>query len=282
MDGKEVTIRLLDAPLHEFLPHNPGEMDDFIKYLKKIKEYEKVSNKDIAQICDSLNEFNPMLGHRGCRIAISYPEIYEMQTAAIFESVYALQKEGIKVFPEIMIPIIMNSEELKTIIYGKKIEGNYLKGLVEIEEDVRAETKSRPVNYKIGTMIELPAAALSAGEIAKYAEFFSFGTNDLTQTTLGLSRDDFNNFMPDYTQFDLISGNPFEILDENVKELVSTAVRRGKMTRPDIKLGLCGEQGAVPVNIEFCINAGLDYVSCSTYSVPIATLAVAQNFIDND
>ncbi len=276
MDGKEVTIRLLDAPLHEFLPHNNSEMDEFIKYLKAQKGYEKISSKDIAQLCDGLSEFNPMLGHRGCRIAISYPEIYEMQVTAIFESVYALQKEGIKVHPEVMIPIIMNSEELKIIVYGKRIEGNSIKGLVEIEEQVRNAMKAKPANYKIGTMIELPAAALSAGEIAKYAEFFSFGTNDLTQTTLGLSRDDFNNFMPDYTQFDIISGNPFEILDNNVKELVSIAVRRGKMARPDIKLGLCGEQGAVPINIEFCIGAGLDYVSCSTYSVPIATLAVAQ------
>ncbi|MCL2705060.1 MAG: pyruvate, phosphate dikinase, partial [Spirochaetaceae bacterium] len=140
----------------------------------------------------------------------------------------------------------------------------------------RASLKAKPVPYKIGTMIELPAAALGAGEIAQYAEFFSFGTNDLTQTTLGLSRDDFNNFMPDYTMFDLIPANPFEILDSNVKELVSFAVRRGKMTRPNIKLGLCGEQGAIPVNIEFCISVGLNYVSCSTYSVPIAILAAAQ------
>ncbi len=279
MEGKEVTIRLLDAPLHEFLPHNAKEMDDFIKYLKTQKGYQKITQKEIALLCDGLSEFNPMLGHRGCRIAISYPEIYEMQVTALFESVYSLQKEGVKVNPEIMIPIIMNTEELKTIVYGKKIEGTAIKGLTEVELQVRESLKAKPVEYKIGTMIELPAAALSAGDIAKYAEFFSFGTNDLTQTTLGLSRDDFNNFMPDYTQFDIIPANPFEILDPNVQELVQTAVRRGKMTRPDIVMGLCGEQGAVPVNIEFCIGAGLNYVSCSTYSVPIATLAVAQYFI---
>ncbi len=276
MEGKEVTIRLLDAPLHEFLPHNTNEMGEFLAYLKKQKGFEKITQKEVSSLCDSLSEFNPMLGHRGCRIAISYPEIYNMQVSAIFEAAFTLQKEGIKVNPEIMIPIIMNSEEVKSIIYGKKIEGNAIKGLIKIEEEVRSAMKAKPVEYKIGTMIELPAAALSADEIAKYAEFFSFGTNDLTQTTLGLSRDDFNNFMPDYTQFDIISGNPFEILNENVKELVSIAVRRGKMTRPDIKLGLCGEQGAIPQNIEFCMNVGLDYVSCSTYSVPIATLAVSQ------
>jgi len=277
MKGKGVTIRLLDVPLHEFLPHNPSEMDAFIKYLKSLKGYEKVNAKDIVQHCESLSEFNPMLGHRGCRIAISYPEIYEMQATAIYEAIYALKKEGIETHAEIMIPIIMNSEELKTIIYGKKIEGMSIKGLIEIEEQVRASLKAKqPVSFKIGTMIELPAAALGAGEIAQYAEFFSFGTNDLTQTTLGLSRDDFNNFMPDYTMFDLIPANPFEILDANVKELVAFAVRRGKMTRPGIKLGLCGEHGAVPQNIEFCISVGLDYVSCSTYSVPIAILAAAQ------
>ena len=282
MEGKEVTIRLLDAPLHEFLPHNSAEMDEFVKYFKSQKGNEKTTSKEISAICDSLGEFNPMLGHRGCRIAISYPEIYEMQIAAIFESVYALKKEGISVLPEIMIPIIMNSEELKTIIYGKKIEGSSIKGLIEIEEQIRTNNKAKPAAYKMGTMIELPAAALGASEIARYAEFFSFGTNDLTQTTLGLSRDDFNNFMPDYTLYDIIPANPFEILDPNVMELVSIAVRRAKMTRPDIKLGLCGEHGAVPANIKFCMDAGLNYVSCSTYSVPIATLAVAQISLKNN
>ena len=276
MEGKEVTIRLMDAPLHEFLPHNTGEMDEFIAYLKKQKGFEKTTKKEVAALCDSLSEFNPMLGHRGCRIAISYPEIYNMQINAIFEAAYTLQKEGVKVNPEIMIPIVMNQEEVKALVYGKKIEGAAIKGIKSTEEEIRASMKAKPLEYKIGTMIELPAAALSAGEIAQYAQFFSFGTNDLTQTTLGLSRDDFNNFMPDYTQFDIIPSNPFEILNPSVKELVSFAVRRGKMARPDIKLGLCGEQGAIPVNIEFCKNAGLDYVSCSTYSVPIATLAVAQ------
>ena len=276
MNGKEVTIRLLDAPLHEFLPHNQDEMNFFISYLNKQKGAKKYSKSEVQNICDSLTEFNPMLGHRGCRIAVSYPEIYEMQVEAIFESVYKLKKEGIKVFPEIMIPLIMNENELKLLIYGKKIEGKSYKGILQVEKDIRKTLKAKPVDFKIGTMVELPAAALGAGEIAKYAQFFSFGTNDLTQTTTGLSRDDFNSFMPDYTQFDLLSGNPFQMLSEPVKELVATAVRRGNMTRPDLIKGLCGEHGAIPENIKFCMGAGLNYVSCSSYSVPIANLAVAQ------
>jgi pyruvate,orthophosphate dikinase len=255
-------------------------MNTFLEYLKKSNS--DFSSSEVKAQCDSLQEFNPMLGHRGCRIAISYPEIYEMQVQAIFEAAYKLSSEGIEVHPEIMIPIIMSEDELKVIVYGKKIEGAYIKGLVDIEEEVRNALKAKALNYKIGTMIELPAAALSAGEIARYAEYFSFGTNDLTQTTLGLSRDDFNSFMPDYTQFDIIDGNPFQKLNRNVKELIETAVRRGKMTRPDLGLGLCGEHGAIPVNIKFCIEAGLDYVSCSLYSVPIASLAVAQLLIEKE
>ena len=147
---------------------------------------------------------------------------------------------------------------------------------MDIEKEVRAAMKAKPVEFKVGTMIELPASALNAGEIARYAQFFSFGTNDLTQTTLGLSRDDYNSFMPDYTLYDIVAGNPFDTLDRNVKELISTAVRRGIMTRPGLKKGLCGEHGANPENIQFCMDNGLDYVSCSTYSVPIAKLAIAQ------
>ncbi len=276
MDGKEVTIRLLDAPLHEFLPHNKDEMAAFLEYLKKQNKGKAVPKTEIQAAMDQLDEFNPMLGHRGCRIAVSYPEIYHMQVEAIFEAAYALKKEGGKVFPEIMIPLVGNENELKIIVHGKRIEGTTYKGLMEIEEEVRKKLKARPLEFKVGTMIELPVAALGAGKIAKYAQFFSFGTNDLTQTTLGLSRDDFNSFMPDYTQFDLLAGNPFEYLDEQVKELIATAVRRGTITRPDLKKGLCGEHGAVPENIKFCMDVGLDYVSCSTYSVPIANLSVVQ------
>jgi pyruvate,orthophosphate dikinase len=179
-----------------------------------------------------------------------------------------------------MIPLIMNHNELKLIIYGKKIEGNVYKGLSRVEEEVRERLGAKPLDYRFGTMIELPVAALGAGEIARYAQFFSFGTNDLTQTTIGLSRDDYTSFMPDYTLFDILSGNPFQVLDEHVKELISIAVKRGKLTRPGLAKGLCGEHGAIPSNIAFCMDAGLDYVSCSVYSVPIALLAVAQQNIE--
>ena len=276
MSPHEVTIRLLDAPLHEFLPHNPEEMAKFLSYLKGRQKSGSFSEREVRARCDALAEFNPMLGHRGCRIAVSFPEIYEMQVRAIFEAVYTLQKEGVPVHPEIMIPIIMNETELKLLVYGKKIEGGSIRGLVDVQEEVRAAMKARKVDYRIGTMIELPAAALGAGEIARYAQFFSFGTNDLTQTTLGLSRDDFNSFMPDYTQFDVLDGNPFQMLNPHVKELVEIATQRGRLTRPDLVAGLCGEHGAVPENIRFCMEAGLNYVSCSTYSVPIAALTIAQ------
>ena len=276
MAGHEVTIRLLDAPLHEFLPHNPDEMKEFVQYLRSQKGYEKITEKEILSRCEGLEEFNPMLGHRGCRIAISHPEIYEMQVRAIFDAVYALTKEGVDARPEIMIPLIMNENELKLITYGKKIEGKEINGLVDVEREIREAVGAERLEYKIGTMIELPVAALGAGEIAKYAQFFSFGTNDLTQTALGLSRDDFNSFMPDYTQFDLLSGNPFRVLDEGVRELVGMATRRGRLTRPDLVTGLCGEHGAIPENIRYCMGAGLNYVSCSLFSVPIAKLAVAQ------
>jgi pyruvate,orthophosphate dikinase len=222
-----------------------------------------------------------MLGHRGCRLAVSYPEIYEMQVRAIFQAAYAVQKEGVVVSPEIMIPLIMNQNELKLIIYGKRIEGTAFKGLVDIEREVRESLKTEPLPYKVGTMIELPIAALSAGEISRYAQFFSFGTNDLTQTTMGLSRDDYTSFMPDYTQFDILAGNPFQVLDDHVKELVAIAHHRGTLTRPDLKTGLCGEHGAIPENIRFCMETGLNYVSCSSYSVPIAKLAVAQLNIES-
>jgi pyruvate,orthophosphate dikinase len=280
MAGKIVTIRLLDAPLHEFLPHNAAEMDALIAYLGARKGAKKLTKADIQARCDALSEFNPMLGHRGCRIAVSYPEIYEMQVKAMFEAVYKLQKEKVDVQPEVMIPIVMNAAELKLILFGKKIEGKHYRGLVEIEEELRKEVGAKAVPYKIGTMIELPAAALAAGEIARYSEFFSFGTNDLTQTTLGISRDDFNSFMPDYSLYDLIEGNPFSLLTPPVKELVAMATVRGRLTRPSLEVGLCGEHGANPDNIRFCMEAGLDYVSCSPYQVPLSITAVAQAEIE--
>jgi len=279
MAGKEVTIRLLDSPLHEFMPQSSDSINEYMEHVSKGKKT-KPSKSEITARIEALHELNPMLGHRGCRIAVSYPEIYQMQVKAIFEAAYKLRAEKVEVYPEIMVPIVMNMSELKLIAYGKKIEGFSYLGIVDIEEALRKELKAKPVDYKIGTMIELPAAALGAGEIAKYGRFFSFGTNDLTQTTLGISRDDFTAFMPDYTLFDLIDGNPFSTLDSRVKELISIATNRGRLTRPDLACGLCGEHGANPANVRFCMDAGLDYVSCSPYSVPIALLAVAQAEIE--
>ncbi len=274
MAGKHCTIRLLDSPLHEFLPHNDNEMNVLFEHLKK--NGVKMTKADLQARVDALAESNPMLGHRGCRIAVSYPEIYEMQTQAIFEAACKLKKEKISVYPEVMVPIIMNSTELKLIVYGKKIEGSNYKGLIDIADETIAASGVKGLDYKIGTMIELPGAAIGAGEIARYAQFFSFGTNDLTQTTLGLSRDDFNSFMPDYSTFDLIEGNPFATLDPRVRQLIEIATERGKASRPDLKIGLCGEHGARPENIKFCMDTGLNYVSCSAYSVPIALLSVAK------
>jgi len=274
MEGLPVTIRLLDAPLHEFLPHTKESMAQFIKFMRS--KYPKLDEQEIRLRCDMLEEFNPMLGHRGIRIAISYPEIYNMQTRAIFEAAYSLKKEGIEVKPEIMIPLIMSAIELKTIRNGKRIEGAAITGIKDIEREVRESFKTDPIEYKVGTMIELPAAALSADKIAQYADFFSFGTNDLTQTTNGLSRDDFNSFFSDYNEFDLLEQNPFKVLGEQVKELILLASERGRLTRPDIIMGLCGEHGAEPENIPFVKDIGLNYVSCSPYGIPIAKLAIAQ------
>jgi pyruvate,orthophosphate dikinase len=275
MAGYPVTIRLLDAPLHEFLPHTKDGMDDFVKYLQKRKK--KITAEEVKIRCDLLREVNPMLGHRGVRIAISYPEIYNMQVRAIFEAAYRLKKEGIEVVPEIMIPIVMTASEVKIIRNGKKIEGKTIIGIRDIEEEVRRQFGfEKPIHYRVGSMIELPAAALQAGEIAQYAEFFSFGTNDLTQTTNGLSRDDFNNFFSDYNEFDLLPQNPFQVLGDSVKEMIKIASERGRLVRPDITLGLCGEHGAQPENIPFSQGVGMNYVSCSPYGIPIAKLAIAQ------
>jgi pyruvate,orthophosphate dikinase len=275
MAGRDVTIRLLDAPLHEFLPHSAEELDDFVRHMEQAKG-RKVSKAGIMARFEALEEFNPMLGRRGCRIAVSYPEIYAMQVRAMFEAVYRLKEENAAVCLEIMVPLVMSAAELQLIAYGKRIEGAGYAGIADVEEALRSEKKASPVPYAIGAMIELPAAALGAGEIARYGRFFSFGTNDLTQTALGISRDDFTAFMPDYTLFDLIPGDPFSALESRVKELIVLAVERGRLTRPDLVCGLCGEHGANPANVRFCMDAGLNYVSCSPYSTPIALLAVAQ------
>lgn len=280
MQGNPVTIRLLDAPLHEFLPRTADTMDEFVKYITAKNKSWKPA--EVKARCEDLSEMNPMLGHRGCRVAITYPEIYEMQCRAIFEAACMLRKEGIPVKPEIMIPIVMSEQELKFIKNGKKIEGTTVKGIRDIRNEVIEEYGIEELEYSVGSMIELPAAALRAGSIAQYAEFFSFGTNDLTQTTYGLSRDDVNSFFPSYTLYDLMKANPFQVLGAEVKELVETAAMRGRLTRPDIHLGLCGEHGADPENIAFCINAGLNYVSTSPYAIPLAKLAIAHYNMANE
>jgi pyruvate,orthophosphate dikinase len=258
MHDLPVTIRLLDPPLHEFVPHEEENQQEMARDMG-------ITVEEIRAKVEELHEFNPMLGHRGCRLGITYPEISEMQARAIIEAALNLKKKGIRTLPEIMIPLIGTHQEFK-------IQEDIIRNTAEKVFEERGDR----IEYLVGTMIEIPRAALTADKIAERAEFFSFGTNDLTQTTLGLSRDDFNSFMPDYTQFDVLDGNPFQILNPYVKELVEIATQRGRLTRPDLTAGLCGEHGAVPENIRFCMEAGLNYVSCSTYSVPIAALTIAQ------
>ncbi len=260
MQGLPVTIRLLDPPLHEFLPHTEAE----------IAEVAKAMNVPAAKLVDRLTELheeNPMLGHRGVRLAISYPEIYEMQARAIFEAaVIAARKAGSPVVPEIMVPLV-----------GMVAELNLVKTTIDAAAALVARETGVTVEYQVGTMIELPRAALRAAEIAKTAEFFSFGTNDLTQTTFGLSRDDAAQFLGAYTRRGILEHDPFVTLDqEGVGELVQIASERGRKTRTNLKLGICGEHGGDPASIHFCEKVGLDYVSCSPFRVPIARLAAAQ------
>jgi pyruvate,orthophosphate dikinase len=260
MQGLPVTIRLLDPPLHEFLPHSDSDN----------AEIAKAAGVDVATVKArnaSLHESNPMLGHRGCRLGISYPEIYEMQARAIFEAaVYVSAETGRTVTPEVMIPLV-----------GAKKELDLMKIAIDkVAAEVFAE-KGQSVKYHVGTMIELPRAALMAGEIAESAEFFSFGTNDLTQTTFGMSRDDSGPFLEVYRAKGIYEHDPFAQLDQDgVGELIRIAAERGRATRPGLKLGICGEHGGDPSSITFCQKVGLDYVSCSPYRVPIARLAAAQ------
>ena len=259
MNGFPVTIRLLDPPLHEFLP----------KSYKEISEIANVVGADIKEVetrIDELNEQNPMLGHRGCRLGISFPEIYEMQCRAIFEALTEIKKEKKKmVFPEIMIPLVSTEAEIKI-----------MKNLViKTAKKVQQENKTK-IEFLVGTMIELPRAAIKAKDIAKHAEFFSFGTNDLTQTTFGISRDDSGKFLNDYIDNKILAVDPFISIDDGVKDLVEIAVNNGKKQNRNIKLGICGEHGGDPDSILFCSQVGLDYVSCSPYRVPIARLAAAQ------
>ncbi|MBA3831259.1 MAG: pyruvate, phosphate dikinase [Chthoniobacterales bacterium] len=259
LDGLPATIRFLDPPLHEFLPHDHAQQSDLAEKLG-------VDAAQIARRVQQLHEFNPMLGHRGCRLGIVYPEISEMQARAVFEAAAEVQKKNKKVRPEIMIPLVGFPRELKLQI-----------DIVHRVAGEVAKEKKTKFNYLVGTMIEIPRAALVADEIAKDAEFFSFGTNDLTQTTLGMSRDDSGSFLPAYAELDIVATNPFAAIDQKgVGRLMEITRDLGRKTRPNIKLGICGEHGGEPSSVKFCHKLGLDYVSCSPFRVPIAKLAAAQ------
>ena len=266
MYGLPVTIRLLDPPLHEFLPKTQREIDEVAFSLK-------INSKEVKDRIDELYEQNPMLGHRGCRLGISFPEIYEMQCEAVFEALVECKKEKIKsVTAEIMIPLVSIDIELKI-----------LRNLVNRVADKVQKHHKTKIDYIVGTMIELPRAALQAKEISKNADFFSFGTNDLTQTTFGISRDDSGKFLNDYINNKIFEIDPFVSLDQNgVGELIQIASSRGRQTNKKLKLGICGEHGGDPKSIEFCSRLGLDYVSCSPFRIPIAILSAAQAVLQKD
>lgn len=260
MDGLPVTVRLLDPPLHEFLPQTEEDIQEVADSLNR-------SLGDIRHTLEGLHEFNPMLGHRGCRLGITFPDIYAMQVRAITEAAVNVAKEGIRVKPEIMIPLVAHENELERL--RKLSEG--------VIADVRRENPGTRVKPSIGTMIEVPRAALTADRIAHHADFFSFGTNDLTQMAYALSRDDAGNFLPDYVEEGLLEADPFVSIDvDGIGQLVRFGVERGRQTRPDLKLGVCGEHGGDPASVRFFAEVGLDYVSCSPYRVPLARLAAAQ------
>jgi pyruvate,orthophosphate dikinase len=263
MDGFPVTIRLLDPPLHEFLPREDDEIVELAKSLG-------VTAERMRHAVDVLTEENPMLGHRGCRLGLTYPEITEMQAQAIFEAACEAAAEGVTVIPEVMVPLVADVEELRRQL-------DLVRG---VAERVFAERKRR-VEYLLGTMIELPRAALTADRIAKVAEFFSFGTNDLTQTTFGLSRDDAGRFLPFYVETGILSDDPFQTLDqEGVGKLIKLAVQLGRESNPKLKIGICGEHGGDPRSVAFCHGVGFNYVSCSPFRVPVARLAAAQAALD--
>jgi len=265
LQDKPATIRFLDPPLHEFLPHEDDEIVDLAKELG-------ITFEELKNTVESLHEFNPMMGHRGCRLAVSYPEIAEMQTRAVIEAAIDVKtRKGYDIVPEIMIPLVGEVKELK-----------YVKNIVTETADKIIKESGIDMKYMVGTMIEIPRAALTADEIAKEAEFFSFGTNDLTQMTFGFSRDDAGNFLKHYYDKSIYESDPFARLDQiGVGKLVKMAADLGKSTRPDIKLGICGEHGGDPSSVEFCHEVGLDYVSCSPFRVPVARLAAAQAQVKN-
>jgi len=286
MDGFPVVIRTLDPPLHEFLPKRENLMVDLARLphadAKTKKEMSQQYRIPVGQLkkelpvllarVEELHEFNPMLGHRGCRLGVTYPEITEMQARAIFEAAVQVSKKGVKVIPEVMIPLIGSVEELE----------NQKKIVVQVAKEVLGKAGS-DLKYMVGTMIEIPRAALTADRVAKEAEFFSFGTNDLTQTTMGLSRDDYTKFQKDYEKAKIFKHDPFAVLDqEGVGKLIEMAVKAGRSTRKDLEVGICGEHGGEPSSVQFCYRVGMNYVSCSPYRVPIARLAAAQAAISGD
>lgn len=260
MEGKPVTIRFLDPPLHEFVPTEEKDIED-------LAEMMNMSVAEVKSVCDSLHEFNPMMGHRGCRLAVTYPEIAKMQTRAVMEAAIEVSREkGYKIVPEIMIPLVGEKKELKFV----------KNAVVEVAEQVKAEMNS-DIEYIVGTMIEIPRAALLANEIAEEADFFSFGTNDLTQMTFGFSRDDAGKFLDEYYKAKIFESDPFARLDQSgVGQLVEMATKKGRSVKSKLKVGICGEHGGDPSSVEFCHKIGLDYVSCSPFRVPIARLAAAQ------
>ena len=263
MDGYGVTVRLLDPPLHEFVPHQTATQ-------KELAAEMGLTLEEVKAKVDSLEEFNPMLGHRGCRLGITYPEITEMQTRAIIEAALACKARGIKVLPEIMVPLVGSLKELQNQA-----------DVINTTAAKVFEEKGDSVIYKVGTMIEVPRAALTANEIAEVAEFFSFGTNDLTQMTFGFSRDDAPKFLKFYKEHGIIKVDPFEVLDQTgVGQLVEMGVKKGRATRPDLKVGICGEHGGEPSSVKFCAKLGMNYVSCSPYRVPIARVSAAQAAIE--
>jgi len=259
MAGYGVTIRLLDPPLHEFVPHQLATQ-------KELADEMGLTLDEVKLKVASLEEFNPMLGHRGCRLGISYPEITEMQTRAIIEAALNLKAKGVDAKPEIMVPLVGTLAELKN-------QTAIIRATAEV---VFAERNDR-IDFQVGTMIEIPRAALTADQIAQEAEFFSFSTNDLTQMTLGFSRDDAGSFLPEYIDKGIYKVDPFQAIDQTgVGQLVEIGVERGRKTKPELKIGICGEHGGEPSSVEFCHRAGLNYVSCSPFRVPIARLAAAQ------
>jgi pyruvate,orthophosphate dikinase len=260
MDGFPVVIRLLDPPLHEFVPREEAKLEQLAKDLN-------ISMEELSKRAENLHESNPMMGHRGVRLGITYPEVSEMQIRAIFEAAAELLKEGKKPYPEIMVPVVCDVKELDDQLALAK----------KVYQEVLAKYSLKKIDHMFGTMIEIPRAALVANKLAEVAQFFSFGTNDMTQMSFGFSRDDIGGFLPEYIKKGILPEDPFQSIDqEGVGELIKIGIERGRKTRKNLEVGICGEHGGEPRSVEFCHCAGMDYVSCSPFRVPIAKLAAAQ------